>query len=193
MPKVKGMETNPTLSSGHFETLLGYWKGLRDAQGGVPKRASLNPVEIREILPYVFLIERRAPDDLLVRLAGTALDEVSPMPVTGANYLDFCPDEHRPFVVDAVRAVVEVPCGHRFSREVTFQNGRSHIITTLALPMTSETGEARYLIGVTVTREDVLAADKTPAAYAEVKFLYSEFVDLGFGLPEKTILDDLDI
>ncbi len=179
------MDAYSSLSSaGQFEAMLAYWRRLQKEEGGIPRRSSLNPVAIRDLLPFIFLLERRAPDDLLVRLAGTALDAISPMPMTGANYLDLCPEETRPMVSDMVTAVVTHPCGHRFKREATFHNGKSHQITTLSLPMTSEDGECRYMVGVSASKTDLLPSNIEPGRYVAVKILQSEFVDLGFGIPD---------
>ncbi|WP_286828776.1 MULTISPECIES: PAS domain-containing protein [Kordiimonas] len=179
------METYSSLNAaGKFEALLAYWLRLKEEEGGVPRRSNLNPVAIRDLLPFVFLMERRAPDDLLVRLSGTALDAISPMPMTGANYLDLCPDETRDMVADMVTTVLTTPCGHRFKREATFQNGKSHEITTLSLPMTSEQGECRYIVGVSASKTDLMPTNIQPGKYVAVKVLQSEFVDLGYGLPD---------
>lgn len=179
------MDAYSSLSSaGQFETLLAYWHRLKEDEGGIPRRSSLNPVAIRDLLPFIFLLERRAPDDLLVRLSGTALDAISPMPMTGANYLDLCPDETRPMIQSMAEKVVTHPCGHRFKREATFHNGKSHEITTLSLPMTSEAGECRYMVGVSASKTDLMPTNIEPGRYVAVKILQSEFVDLGYGVPD---------
>ncbi|MFC4347169.1 PAS domain-containing protein [Kordiimonas lipolytica] len=170
-------------AAGQFEVMLAYWLRLKEEAGGVPKRSSLNPVLIRDILPHVFLIEQQGPENLLVRLSGTALDAISPMPMTGANYLDLCPPETRSFVWDTAAAVVNHPCGHRFKREATFQNGKAHEITTLSLPMVSEDGDCRYMVGVSASKTDLMPANLQPGRYVSVKILHSEFVDVGFGVP----------
>lgn len=178
------METAPEIGIGHFEALFAYWEHLRDAVGGVPARLSLDPVGIRELLPFIFLVERRSHTDLYVRLSGTAIDSLSPVPMTGANYLDLCPAENRAFVADSAKAVCTHPCGHKLKRVVTFEDGTSHEVTTAALPMTDRDGNCSYLLGVMVSRTDHLSALSKIAGNLDVKLMESEFFDIGFGVPQ---------
>lgn len=170
--------------SGQFEALIAYWLRLRDDAGGVPSRTALDPIAIKDLLPFVFLVERRDPTDLHVRLSGTALDAVTPEPMTGLNYLDLCPAHLRAFLQESATAVCDQPCGHRYKRRVTRAETGTHEVTTLALPMTDRHGEMRYLLGMMSAKAEVLVDRKPPAGDLLVDVLSADFVDLGFGVPD---------
>ncbi|NVJ97096.1 MAG: PAS domain-containing protein [Alphaproteobacteria bacterium] len=178
------MSSLPDTDFGQFETLFAYWCRLRDDAGGVPPRLSLDPVAIKELLPNIFLIERRAHDDLYVRLSGTAIDALSPAPMTGANYLDLCMPDTRDFVAESAKLVCMHPCGNRYKRAVTFEAGGCHEITTAALPMTDRHGAPTYILGIMSARTDYLTIAGKPRGYVSVKMLETDFFDVGFGVPE---------
>jgi hypothetical protein len=168
---------------GQFEAFRAYWDRLQQEAGGVPTRQQLNPNEIRELLPYVFLIERRAYDDLHVRLSGTALDAVGPTPPTGTNYLDICAPDDRAAYAAIAEKILTHPCGHVLRRAVTFTDGKTQELTSLMLPMKDRHGDMRYLIGVVSVKADYLAAEPAPEAFVSIRPIFMEFLDIGFGLP----------
>lgn len=171
-------------SLGQFEAFRAYWMHLKDEVGGVPPRSALDPNKIRDLLPFVSLIERRPPDELHVRLAGTAIDGFSPTPLTGRNFLDYCPPEDKQRYWDAVTAIVQTPCGLSLKRDVTFRDGNTHELCSLTLPMKDALGELRYLLTMTAMRRDATGNLPPDGEYVAIRHNHSEFIDLGYGTPE---------
>lgn len=168
---------------GKFEAFRAYWTHLQQEAGGVPPRSAFNPNAVRDLLPYISLMERRAADDLHVRLAGTAIDNLSPTPLTGRNYLEYCPPEDKAQYLDAATAMVEVPCGFLLKRAVTFRDGHVHELSSLALPMKDAAGEIRYLLSITAVKLDAAETQAPVGQYVAIRHIYSEYIDLGYGVP----------
>lgn len=74
----------------HFAVFQNYYKRLAADAGGVPKRTAFNPSEIKDLLPFIFIIEFRSKDDLYVRLAGTAIEQVLRMSPQARTILIWC-------------------------------------------------------------------------------------------------------
>jgi hypothetical protein len=75
--------------------LFDYWESLC-ANGQLPCRSSLSPVEIRRLLPAISLIDVAQPlDNSKVRLAGTKLREVYGREITGLSISDVFACEER--------------------------------------------------------------------------------------------------
>lgn len=169
---------------GKFEAFRAYWTHLQEKAGGVPPRSAFNPNAVRDLLPYISLMERRAEDDLHVRLAGTGIDNLSPTALTGQNYLEHCPPEDKALYQGAATAMVQVPCGFLLKRAVTFQDGHMHELSTLALPMKDAADEVRYLLSITAVKLDAAETQAPVGQYVSIRHIYSEYIDLGYGLPE---------
>ncbi len=171
-------------SLGQFEAFRAYWMHLQREVGGVPPRSAFDPNQIRDLLPFVSLIERRPPDELHVRLAGTAIDGFSPTPLTGRNFLDYCPPEDRQRYWDAATAIVQVPCGLSLKRDVTFRDGRTHKLSSCTLPMKDAVGEIQYLLTMTAMRRDGTGSLPPEGEYVAIRHYHAEFFDLGYGIPD---------
>ncbi len=62
-----------------------YWESRR-LEGAMPRRADIDPGDIRELLPYVMITEiLRSPFDVRYRLVGTAIVEAYGYDFTGRN------------------------------------------------------------------------------------------------------------
>lgn len=128
-----------------------YWNALpRD--GGVPRRADVDPRGLENLLEYAFVLERVAPGVARFRLAGQHLNlltgaEVRGMPITAL----FCAAARPQLAAGLDRlfgapAVVECPVSGAGTR---FGGGLAgHLIL---LPLRSETGRIDRALGALVT------------------------------------------
>lgn len=79
------MDTN-AIRSKRLQQLYAYWRGK--AGGGLPSRANIDPAEIPQILPYLFLIDvEHEPQRFRFRLIGTQVCTWAGRDVTGM-YID---------------------------------------------------------------------------------------------------------
>jgi len=164
----------------YFDDLLTYWHRLREEAGGVvPTRQQFNPMEVPKLLPFMFMVERQAPEKLMIRLVGTALDGLTATPATGAHVLDRYGEKERGAHLVMYDNIFGQPCGARQERLVKVGQDPCYDSKTIHLPFTDRNGEVRYIIGISRARRHY-----GEASDAELHALGAEYIDLGFGLPD---------
>ncbi|TNE60844.1 MAG: PAS domain-containing protein [Alphaproteobacteria bacterium] len=177
------MDTTPIPRADEFESFLAYWRSLQAPDALVPSRVAFNPMQVRLMLPFVYMLELRAPDNLHVRLSGTALDGAMGRAMTGENYLDFCEPGDRAFFLGLAKEICGRPCGGRLVRRATFQDGKTHNMRQIGLPLSARDGEVKYIIGLMSIRSDFLAGIQAPALYIRSEIRDVSYIDIGFGVP----------
>lgn len=70
--RFKGTDAADTLApkSAILKTLLEYWQSKCGQGGRLPSRADIDPLELRNLLPYVYLIDVITPTRFRIRLLG---------------------------------------------------------------------------------------------------------------------------
>ncbi len=134
------------------QALFDYWNALR-AGRPAPRRAEIEPGDIRRILPYVFILERKDRNDYRFRLAGTGLCSVYGMEFRGHNMLsmwqDDCVENLKQALEDvaanATISVVEYTAATNDKREATFE--------MILLPLAHEDGSVSRVLGAAVPIE----------------------------------------
>ncbi|WP_262689811.1 PAS domain-containing protein [Kordiimonas aestuarii] len=167
-----------------FEVFHAYWRRLAADAGGVPSRLAFNPAELKDLLPFIFILERRSAEDIYVRLAGTAIEQVLRRAPTGGNYLDMCHPDERAFFRDAFTAMVDTPCGGFFRRELSLTTGEKQDLRSKCLPFKDREGHVRYLIGLTSIRADLRLTSYDPPVMDVSKITDFFYLDTGAGVPE---------
>lgn len=168
-----------------FDRLTVYWRSLQERAGGaVPARAQFNPADVVPILPFIYLLERKRPDYIEVRLCGTALDEISGVSITGHNYLDVCPPEDRDLYMTVTHQTLAVPCAVRLTRDVTFLNGRTYQLTSLGFPLADADGLPRFSVGVMLSNRILRRQDMYNGAVLRSDLKNLEYIDIGYGTPK---------
>ncbi|MGD1935902.1 MAG: PAS domain-containing protein, partial [Candidatus Phaeomarinobacter sp.] len=100
--------------------MLAYWHGTRGANS-MPDTSQINPADFRELLPYSRYLSWEGPDDLRIRVLGSALSAAIGIDLTGMNLIDLLGPEERDDDLVGFRALHAHPCG-----SVTIK--RSHIV-----------------------------------------------------------------
>lgn len=81
-----GTPDSASFQSPRLAALYRYWRSRRD--GALPRRADIDPAEIKSLLPYVMLVDiHRMPFRVYYRLVGTAVAHFSGMDFT-STFLD---------------------------------------------------------------------------------------------------------
>jgi hypothetical protein len=144
-----------------LSSLKTYWERLR-AGRIAPYRAEIDPRQFESALENMFIIERLAPDNLRIRLAGMKICEMMGMEVRGMQpaYLIDEPDRARferlLAVVMAEPAVVELRLAARNRAGV-------YRASMLLMPLRSDFGDINRVIGCTSGEGDLFAP---PLAFA---------------------------
>ena len=117
------------------QVLFDYWNAIR-AGRPAPHRSEIEPGDIRRVLPYVFILERKDRDTYRFRLAGTGLCSTYGMEFRGHNMLSLWSDDCMETLkqamddvaVNATISVVEYTAATNDGREATF------VTRTLVVP-----------------------------------------------------------
>lgn len=168
------------------DKLLTYYLSLpRHSEAGVPLRGDINPAGLKEILPYLHLSEWQAPDRLIVRLRGTALDGQFQDPKEGDNMLDVVHADDHAAYCHALGQVFSLPCGALLERRIPDEYGKAVPFYMLALPLTDSDGRARFMVGAS-SIEDVPAWSFLQNALftvTDARLTKTHFINIGFGTP----------
>jgi len=74
------------------QALFDYWNVMRGGRPA-PFRADIQPGDIKRLLPYLFILERKSEWDYAFRLAGTKLCNTYGMEFRNHNLLSMWQDE----------------------------------------------------------------------------------------------------
>lgn len=86
VPFLSPSGTAPTL----FKKLWSYWRGLPSPDHGVPLFSSFDPIEVSDLLPYLFLTQvLYDPLDFRFRVVGTHVEERMGATYTGTRLSDW--------------------------------------------------------------------------------------------------------
>lgn len=168
-----------------FDQFTAYWRALQaDAEGPLPARSQFEPGKIPTLLPYVYLLEHKSREEMIVRVMGTALDEISAAPITGLNYFDICPPEDVALYIEINDNLHALPCASLLVRDITFENGKCYALSSLGYPMTNEEGELTYSIGLMLPNRQFEFDEMDNGGVAHSVLRELTYIDIGFGLPE---------
>ena len=125
--------------------LFQYWNRLR---GGAqaPARTKIEPSDIRNVLASTFILETTGDsDDLLFRLAGTAICNLLGNQLRGTSIRNLFQDKHKPVVSRLMRTCYNTGSVLLLGFDGTTRSGRSTIIEILMLPLQDENNGHRIL------------------------------------------------
>jgi len=127
--------------------LFEYWMAKRGKRAA-PNRTDIEPADIRDVLPHVFICDLNGDHQLSFRLAGTALCSLCCRELKGSTFgslwlADGVRNATRTGAAVATRATPAV-----LSLDVLSTGGRVTQAEMLLLPITGPTGEHDRLIGL---------------------------------------------
>lgn len=136
---------NPVVSD-----LIRYWEGLRRG-ADVPRRADVDPREIREALYYSFILDHVRPGTVRFRLAGQHLTELMGMDVRGMPLRSFFELSDRKRLMEHLEMVFEGPCSLDIEL-VSDAQGRAPLDGSMTLmPLKDGEGRVSRALGILVT------------------------------------------
>ncbi len=148
----------------------------------VPARASFDPGEIASILPVISLIERVAPGEWRVRLAGTEIERRWGRALSGMAYAEVMSPQAVDVTHCEFEAICRQPCGSWSLRHLELQSGRRLQIETLRLPFRDKNGEITLILSCNgeLAPQSIREADNPRQV---VTVFEQEFIDIGAGVP----------
>ncbi|SFQ61839.1 hypothetical protein SAMN05421853_11372 [Roseivivax halotolerans] len=129
-----------------------YWQDLSRDACGIPERAAVDPRRIEDGLEYAFLLQRIAPGQARLRIAGAHLNDLTGMEVAGLPLSALILPDHRARLAKALEAMFRD--GGILRAEMSAQTGfgRPELRAEMTvLPLRSESGQVDRAIGGLIT------------------------------------------
>lgn len=127
--------------------LYEYWTAKRGARAA-PNRTDIEPADIRDLLPHVFICDLDAQDQLNFRLAGTALCSLFCRELKGSAFGSLWLADGARNAARTGAAVASRATPAALSLDCLTNGGRVAQAEMLLLPITGPTGEHDRLIGL---------------------------------------------
>jgi hypothetical protein len=137
-------------------SLKSYWERLR-AGRIAPYRAEIDPRQFETALENMFIIERIAPDNMRIRLAGMKICEMMGMEVRGMQPGFLIDEADRLRFERLLNVVMAEPSVVELKLSADSRAGR-YRATMLLMPLRSDFGEINRVLGCTSGQGEVFAA-----------------------------------
>jgi hypothetical protein len=137
-------------------SLKSYWERLR-AGRIAPYRAEIDPRQFESALENMFIVERLAPDNLRIRLAGMKICEMVGMEVRGMQPGYLIDDADRLRFERLLNVVMTEPSVVELKLYCESRGGR-YRATMLLMPLRSDFGEINRVLGCASGQGDAFAA-----------------------------------
>ena len=144
-----------------LSSLRSYWDRLR-AGRVAPYRAEIDPRQFEPALENMFIIEKLAPDNMRIRLAGMKICEMMGMEVRGMQPAYLIDEADRARFDRLLNVVMNEPAVVELKLAAQNRAGLFRA-TMLLMPLRSDFGEINRVIGCTSGEGDLYAA---PLAFA---------------------------
>jgi hypothetical protein len=169
------------------EDFANYWAQL-PRTGQVPSRKDFDPTEIAPLLPGISMYEFRARDDIRVRLSGTLLVETFGEEITGTNYLDKWPEEHRAAVGATYEVMLTHPCGLFVAMEGLSGVEDATPSVSVGFPMRNPEGVANLLLFHTSEIDIPAIREPRDDPLTSLRVTRRALLDIGAGLPDRSLM-----
>lgn len=146
----------------------------------VPRRNSFRPQEAKAFLSRLSILEVVAPDEILVRLSGTANVNRRHVDLTGTNLLDVVPQDRRMETGDFYLKQIQTPCGG-YIRSTEIYRNFSWPIEVISFPFADETDRSKFVFSLVIelSPPNVPPDENNQAGFG--KLVCRNFVDIGGG------------
>jgi hypothetical protein len=159
--------------------LIEHWCSIRNGLKLVPREADLDPRELQRVLPSLSIMDISDPDSSIIAVMGKDIKARYPAGVNQQDWYGFIPQEGAAVAREAVRRLIDTPCGVYYRYRITDGSTAVETGEALALPMlTHESDKATAWISVArIEGEGGLIV--LPIRLDELSV---EFVDIGAGV-----------
>lgn len=159
-----------------------YWLSL-PRPGGIPDASAFNPAAMKRHLPNLTILSLNSPDEISHRLVGTEVTSRLDANLTGANLLDFVPQEIRLQCARDMHEMGYRPCGWQARHVTRYASGLVSYVQTLYLPLRAPQGQPPRILGMHRSEEPTGFGDKSDSTIFGAGFDRMIWIDIGFGVP----------
>ncbi|MBI1773990.1 MAG: PAS domain-containing protein [Proteobacteria bacterium] len=152
----------------------------------LPARADMNLRDIVQNLGTILLLEYLGRDNVLVRVAGTRLRELSGIGLTGRNYKDLALPDDWPLRSERITKIATRPCGGVMTVHYVLRSGRDLVFESVALPIDADVRDRprQLLVCNTLIDGTFETATMEPSRAIPAVENFS-LVDIGNGIPDQ--------
>ena len=141
--------------------VLQYWQSLADG-GKLPARADMDPLDIPDLLPHLYLVEvRHDPLDFRYRLLGTAIVERSQRDYTGQSIRDLPLQAPPSLIWSLFEATVREKAPT--CTLIPYRNEKTRFVEKQCLPLSSDGITVDMLMGSITFEEEQMVLPKRDA------------------------------
>jgi len=155
------------------------WRGDRL----LPRHADLDPASIKKILPLVGVIDIRAKDVAIFRIAGSGLRDVFGFDPTGRNAIDLLPEAQRPRRAYRLFLPATWPCGYLGHSQFIYDSGVSDVFESIGLPLEASDPGSRNLVVFALESIQGRRWQRRTGSLIDNPQNYLRFIDIGAGIP----------
>ena len=168
---------------GITEQIASYWFNLKKS-GLLPDRNTINPRNLRSILPQIIMLERDETGVFTVRLSGTGITELWGFEPTGKHFLAQAAPKSRHQVRELLDTAVQLPCGIIIRSEDLYTDGGSLQSELSLFPVRMGTDQTTILFGAIAIAEQEDQSWPPPIlATAFYRIKNYRFINIGGGIP----------
>jgi len=182
---MQALVPDPPLKTRACRTLLDTWRAWRGARL-LPSHEDVDPVALKWVLSRVGIIEMRAPDVAIYRVAGTSFRDTVGFDPTGRNAVDLARSESRPMRAYRLSQLVLQPCGYRSETKFAYSTGLTDTFESIGLPLRSDRPD---ILGFIIFAMESIVGRRwqnvkaTEASMIESDAEVFQFLDIGAGVP----------
>lgn len=156
-----------------------YWRSLPKT-GLVPERSAFRPDALPHLLPYLIILECRAPDDIRYRLIGSHHERYNPIRAGLSVTVMAAESGSAREMQQRIWNLVTRPCGAHVHFTMEHTIGVSQM-ESLSFPLYGPAGE-KFSIGLVLQRKRT-ASFKEPLGWRVGGGASFRYIDIGAGLP----------
>ncbi len=163
--------------------LLRAWNDWREPEL-VPALEAVRPENIGSALSGMMVLEVLAPDEIIIRLAGSRLQDILGRDLKGRNFVDLAAPSERERRITSYRNYVSYPCGAKWTADVVRASGLLTSVRGLALPVRPRLrSHPMRLYAAFDFTGDLTGFEVDPLRVIPIAHERT-YIDLGFGAPE---------
>jgi hypothetical protein len=129
------------------ERLLDYWRAQR-GEDAIPRRASIDPTQVLELLPGLFMLGRESAGHYPFRLVGALLQRMHRQDLRQADFLGLWRQDDRVSLHMALEAVRRRSEPLVVTAEVRGESGHAMDMEIVLAPVAGSNGEADRFFGL---------------------------------------------
>lgn len=172
----------PNAIAANTQLLFEYWCSIRGHEI-VPCRSDVRPVAILPLLPNLMILEYKADNAVVFRLAGTGCVETLGIELTGTNIFDLIAPRQRVRAVHRINLVRNHPCGLLAQEKLRSKFNTPLVAEIIYLPLRDSAGQITQLLGCANVIDLGLKGSLTDAN-AHMTAIAAQFLDIGAGMPQ---------